>query len=138
MEISDLIISDAALNLIDGGTWMGDFDDAPGVELLVTGLQSEAAQKALRAKQADLRKKNRGKIISEEQSSRITKEVLVEVVLKDWRGLKSSGEDVPYSKEMAQKWLLSRNGEKFVGLVLSAAYRLDAQASDLAKELEKN
>lgn len=72
------------------------------------------------------RKKNRGEIITAEQSSRITKELLVEVVLPDWRGLKSSDEDLPFSKEMAQIRLLLRNGEKFVDLVLAAAYRLDA------------
>lgn len=72
------------------------------------------------------RKKNRSKIISEEQPFRITKEVWVEVVLKDWRGLKSSGGDLPYSMEMAQIRLLLGNGEKLVDLVLAAAYRLDA------------
>lgn len=138
MEINDLILSDDAINIIDNGTWIGDFDEAPGVELLVTGLQSEAAQKLQRSKQASLRAKNRGKVISDEQLARVTKEVLIEVVLKDWRGLKSGGEPIPYSQEQARQWILSRNGEKFTGLVLTAAYRVDAQAAELAQGLEKN
>ena len=138
MNIEDLIISDEALSIIDNGTWIDDLDEAPGAAFLVTGLQSEAAQKLLRSKQASLRAKNRGKVITDEQAARITKEVLVESVLKDWRGLNFNGEPITYSQELARRWILSRNGEKFTTLVLTAAYRVDSQAADLAKDLEKN
>lgn len=138
MDFNDLILSDAALNVIDGGTWMGDFDEAPGVKLLVTGMQADAAQKLMASKQAALRAKHKGKVLTTEQNTRVVQEVLAEVVLKDWQGLTQNGQPLPYSKELALQWLTSRNGEKFTGLVLNAAARVDAQAADLAKELEKN
>lgn len=138
MDINDLIMSDEALKVIDEGTWVGDFVDAPGLELLVTGLQSEAARKAIQQKQQVLRGKNRGRPLTDDQLAKVTKEVLYEVVLKDWRGLKSNGQELKYSKEQAKKWITSRNGEKFTGLVLEAAQRVDAEASDFVEEVTKN
>lgn len=138
MEVNDLILSDEALKVIDEGTWVDDLESAPGVRLLVTGLQSEAAQKLMREKQASLRSKNRGRPLNEKQLSQCTKEVLVDVVLKGWEGLKSNGEEVEYSQAQARSWIMSRNGERFTALVLEAAHRVDTQAAEYAKELEKN
>lgn len=138
MDINDLILSDEALAVIDAGTWVDMSDEAPGVELFVVGLQSEEARKATRNKQAYARKMNRGKELSEDQHSAIMKEVLSEVVLRGWRGLKSGGEDLPYTKEQADKWIKSRAGEKLTLLVLAAAQRLDAQASDYVEAVAKN
>lgn len=138
MDINDLIMSDEALKVIDEGTWVGDFVDAPGLELLVTGLKSESARKAIQQKQQVLRGKNRGRPLTDDQLAKVTKEVLYEVVLKDWRGLKSNGQELKYSKEQAKKWITSRNGEKFTGLVLEAAQRVDAEASEFVEEVTKN
>lgn len=138
MDIKDLILSDEALDVIDNGTWVGDFYEAPGLRLLVTGLSAKASQDLLEQKHAKLRLTNRGKPLSNAQLIRATKEVLAEVVLKDWDGLKDGGKPVPYSKELASKWIMSRTGEKFTALVLQAAQRVDAQASDFAEEVEKN
>lgn len=138
MDISELILTNEALAVIDGGTWVDMGDEAPGVELLVCGLQSEAARKATRQKQAFLRKKGRGKELTDEQHSAIMKEVLAEVVLKDWRGLKSNGKDLPYSRELATEWIMSRAGERFSLLVLNAAQRVDAEASDFVEAASKN
>lgn len=138
MDIQDLILSDEALAVIDAGAWVDMDDEAPGVELMVVGLQSEEARKATRYKQATARKKNRGKELSDEQHATIMKEVLSEVVLRGWRGLKSNGEPVEYSKEIAHQWITSRGGEKFTGLVLVAAQRLDAQANEFVEGVAKN
>lgn len=138
MNINELIISDDALNLIDNGTWVGDFPEAPGVELLVCGLRSKDARKSMEQKQTQARLKNRGKALTDEQMSACTRETLAEVVLKDWRGLEEGGTPLAYSKEMAAKWLTSRNGEKFVGLVIQAAQRVDEQASEFVEDAIKN
>lgn len=138
MDINELILSDEALAVIDSGTWVDMSDEAPGVELFVVGLQSEEARKATQAKQAYARKMNRGKELTDEQHSKIMKEVLSEVVLRGWRGLKSNGEDLPYTKEQAEKWIKSRAGEKLTLLVLAAAQRLDAQANEFVEEVSKN
>lgn len=138
MDIKDLVLSDEALNVIDKGTWVGDLDGAPGVELLVCGIGSKDAQKALGQKQAALRLKSRGKPLNEEQLAKAMRETLAEVVLKGWRGLKSDGKDLAYSPELAVEFITSRNGERFAGLVLQAAQRVDADASLLVEEATKN
>lgn len=138
MDVSSLILSDEALGLIDGGTWVEVGEDAPGVAFLVTGLQADGAQKLMREKQAEARMKNRGKALSDEQLARCTKEVIAEFVLRDWRGLKSNGETLEYSPELARKWILSRGGERFTGLVLLAAQKLDSMANDFVEGVAKN
>lgn len=138
MDIKDLVLSDEALNVIDKGTWVGDLDGAPGVELLVCGIGSKDAQKALSQKQAALRLKNRGKPLNEEQLAKAMRETLAEAVLKGWRGLKSDGKDLAFSPELAVEFITSRNGERFAGLVLLAAQRVDADASLFVEEATKN
>ncbi|GHC52344.1 hypothetical protein GCM10010096_25520 [Alcaligenes pakistanensis] len=138
MDINELVLTDEALNVIDSGTWVGDLDGAPGVEFLVCGIGSKDAQKALTQKQAALRLKNRGKPLNEEQLSKAMRETLAEVVLKGWRGLKDGGKDLPYTPELATKFITSRNGERFAGMVLLAAQRVDADANLYVEELAKN
>lgn len=138
MDINNLIYTDEALSVIDSGMWTDAGDEAPGVKFFVTGFQAKHAQSLMRQKQAAARLKNRGKPLSEEQNAQCTKEVIVESVLKDWQGLESNGEPVPYSIDTARNWIMSRNGELFTMLVLSAAKWVDAQASELSKALAKN
>lgn len=138
MDIKDLLTSDEALAVIDQGTWVDVSDEAPGVELLVVGLRSEQARKELRNRQTVVRKKNRGRELSDTQHSDIMKEVLVDVVLRDWRGLKSDGEPIKYSKDLAKQWIMSRGGERFTEIVIAAAQRLDAEAESFVEEVSKN
>lgn len=138
MDINDLILSDEALAVIDRGTWVDVGDEAPGVKLLVVGLQSKEAKDAMRYKQEKARKMNRGKPLTDAQHSAITKEVLYEVILKDWDGLKQNGEPLAYSPELAKQWIGSRAGEKFALLVLTAANRLDDMANEYVEEVSKN
>lgn len=138
MDINDLILSDKALAVIDGGAWIGDFPEAPGLELLVTGMNSEKARKSLLNKQQVLRAKNRNRPLTDDQLAKITKEVMYEDVLQGWRGLTSGGKDVPYSKEMAKQFITSRGGEMFTALVLQAANQVSQEANELAEEVKKN
>lgn len=138
MDINDIILTDEALAVIDNGEWVNLEDDAPGVELLVVGLQSEAARRATREKQLIMRKKQRNRELNDDQHSQIMKEVLCEVVLKGWRGLKSNGEDVPYDPALARQWIMSRNGERFTLLVITAAQQLDARANEYVESVGKN
>jgi len=137
MDINDIVLNEAALEVIDNGEWM-EVDEAPGLELLVTGMQADSARKAMKAYQAKVRAQSRGKALTEEQYSNITKEVLIEHVLKGWRGLKNNGEDLPYSKEMARKFIMSRGGERFTMMVLNAAQRLDDNANAFVEQVGKH
>lgn len=138
MDINSLLTSDEELKVIDDGTWVGDFADAPGLSLYVVGLTSKEARKAMEAKQAKLRLKNRGKPLTSDQLAQCTRETLYEVVLKDWSGLMSDGKEVKYDKALAKKWIESRNGEKFTNLVLEASQILDREAGEFVKEVTKN
>lgn len=138
MDIKDLITPDEQFRVIDDGAWVGDFVEAPGLELKVVGLRSKNARKAMKQKQADLRKKNRGKPLSDEQLSQCTKEVLHEIVLKDWKGLTDGDKAIPYDRKMAKTWIESRNGEDFMNLVLEACQHLDRNAGAFVGEVTKN
>ena len=138
MDINELIFSDEAIDLIDNGTWVDDLPGAPGMELLVCGLQSQAAQDLLDKKHAAARMENGGEPITEEQHTRCLKEVLAEVVLKDWKGIDDGGKPVKYSQKLAAKWITTRNGKRFSNLVLHAAQRLDMQANKFAETIAKN
>lgn len=138
MDINDLVLNDKALAVVDKGEWMPAGDEAPDVEFLVTGLQAEGSQKLMKQKTATARMKNRGKALTEEQYSNITKEVLIEETLKDWRGIKSDGEPLTYSKDLARKFIMARGGQKFTNMVLAAAQRLDGDANAYVEDVTKN
>ncbi len=138
MDINEIILSDEALNAIDTGVWVDDIDGAPGLSLLVIGLSSKDAQKSIEQKQSAARLKNRGKALTTEQLAKAMRETLAEVVIKGWKGLTQNGKPVEFTPELAQKWISSRNGEKFAGMVLQAAQRVDDQANDFVKEASKN
>lgn len=138
MDIKDLITPDEHFKVIDDGAWVGDFADAPGLELKVVGLRSKEARNAMDQKQAFLRKRNRGKPLTNEQLSQCTKEVLYEVALKDWKGLTDGDKEIPYDRKLAKMWIESRNGEDFMNLVLEACQHLDRNAGAFVGEVTKN
>lgn len=136
MDINNLVLSDAALSVIDDGAWVGDFKNAPGVRLKVRGFRSKEARKLMEQKQAAARSKTEQ--LTEQQLAEIMQEVLAESVLLDWDGITDNGKPVSYDRDLATKWLTSRNGEAFAGLVLDAAQRIDRQASDYVDSVSKN
>jgi hypothetical protein len=138
MDINSIILSDAALNVIDNGTWVRNIDGAPGLGLNVCGLGSPEVQKSINAKQAAMRAKNGGKPLAAEQLAKSVNETLAEVVLKDWEGIEDKGQPVAYTKALAKKWLTTRNGERFAAIVLRAAQMIDADANAFVEEVGKN
>lgn len=138
MDISNFVLSNNALKLVNDGTWIGDLSGAPGVELMVIGLKSDDARSLMSQKEQAIRLKNKGKELTANQTDRIIREVLAEVVLKDWKGLKQDGKDLPYSPELAQQFLVGKGGDAFVSLVIEAANTLDSYANDLADNVKKS
>lgn len=138
MDINEIITSDAALDVIDNGAWVGDLPGFDGIRLKVCGMQSQEVRKALESKQAKLRSKNSGKPLTTEQHAEATRQVLGEVVLKDWDGFTQNGEPVPFDRAQAKKWVTTRNGEKLANLAFFAAQRIDNEASSFVEAVEKN
>jgi len=106
--------------------------------LLVCGMEAMEAQQAMNAAQAAARMANDGEPLNTEQLAACTRTVLADVVVKGWRGLTSGGAPVEYSKSTAKQWLSSRNGERFAGLALAAAQRVDRRANEFAEAAKKN
>lgn len=137
MDINAFVISEEGQDLINSGTWVGDFDEAPGVRLKVKGLRSDDVEKHRKKLEAEILTKNRNKPLSDEQNAKMMLNVLADVVLQDWDGFTDKGEPLLYDKDLAKKWITSKQGDKFAMLVLTAAKRLDDEANELVESLKK-
>lgn len=140
MEITEILLSEKAIAEIDDGVWIDDIAEAPGLRLKVRGWSSQKVQSAKSFKERRTSRKERdatGAILHEAQI-RIIRELVAEVILLDWDGLTEGGKPLPYSRELARKWLTSRTGDKFLGMVSDAATQVDNRLEDVAEELEKN
>lgn len=137
MDINELILSDAAVEGIETGAWVGDIPDLPGVRLKVLGSSAKAHVKANQAKLEAARKKSR-KDLSAEQAADCIREVLAEVTLVDWDGITDGGKSVKFDRELAKKWLTSRNGKKLADAVFWAAQKLDQDANSYVESVTKN
>lgn len=138
MDINQLILSDAAIDALEGGAWVGELPGAPGVEVKVIGTTSAAYRKAIAAKIEALRKGSKGVPLDQDQVTACVREVFAEFALVDWRGLTKDGEPFLFDREVAKQWLTSVNGERFADLVAGAAQRLDADANSYAETVTKN
>lgn len=138
MEINNLVLSDQAQGLLENGTWVRDIPGAPGVGFFVLGWGSEPVQKELEKEQRQAREDNKGEPLTAEQYASCTRNVLSNVVLKDWEGLTDNGKELKYSKKLATEFLTSKNGERLANAVLSASQRLSARVNDFVKVAVKN
>lgn len=140
MEIHELLLSEKAIAEIDDGVWIDDITEAPGLRLKVRGWSSEKVQslKSFKERRASRKERDASGNLVHAAQIRIIRELVAEVILLDWDGLTEGGKPVPYSKELARKWLTSRTGDKFLGMVSDAATQVDNRLEDVAEELEKN
>lgn len=138
MDINQLVLSDEALDVLENGTWVDMSDRAEGVSFLVTGLGADEPRKLMNKKIIEARKSSADGKVDPETILKIQDEVIVEVVLKGWKGLTDNGQEVKFSKELARKWLMSKNGAKLHSLVIEAINRIDADAHKYVESVSKN
>lgn len=139
MDISNFVLSDDALKVIQEGAWIDDLDEAPGVRLHVTGwARNEAVQTKLRTKLEAIQKSQRNKPATDKQRAEVVRELLADDVLKDWDGFKDGGKVLKYDAKLAKQWLTSPNGAALAGLVLSAAAEVDQRANEFVEGVTKN
>ncbi|WP_442596297.1 hypothetical protein ACSBPU_05565 [Parapusillimonas sp. JC17] len=140
MDINEILIPEQAIESVEDGHWIDDIIGAPTLKLKVRGLSSRKVQNYRDNKFRRVARKDRDAQgnIKAEVLSQITRDTLVEVVLLDWDGIKENGKPVPYSKDLARKWLTSRNGDRLVGFVTDAALQVDDLQNETTEELEKN
>lgn len=138
MDIKDLILPDAVVDVIENGAWVGGFDDVPGVEIKVIGTTSRTFRKAINAKIEAARADNKGAPVSPELIADLVAEAMGEVAILDWRGITNDGEPVPFSRELAKQWMTAKGGKTFIDLVAACAHRLDTKAADYIEQATKN
>jgi len=140
MDINEILLNEETIAKIDDGVWIDDIAEAPGLRLKVRGWSSEKVQalKSFKERRASRKERDVSGNLVHTAQIRIVREVVAEVVLLDWEGLTDAGQPIPYSKEMARKWLTSRAGDKFLGIVSEAATQADNLLEDAAEELENN
>lgn len=140
MDINEILIPETAVQAVEDGHWVDDIIGAPGLKLRVRGLSSRKVQNYRDNKLRRVARKDRDAQgnVKAEVISQITRDVLVEVVLLDWDGIKQDGKPVPYSKDLARKWLTGRTGDRLVGFVTDAALQVDDLQNETDEDLEKN
>lgn len=138
MDINKLVLSEEALRVVDEGAWVAILVGDDIVEFKVTGLsRNREAQDTIRNAMEQIRKDNK-RAPKEKEKESIVRRVLADIVLKDWRGITDNGEALPYSKDLAAKFLTERGGEQFASLVLDAATQIDNNSYDFIDEITKN
>lgn len=138
MDINKLVLSEEALRVVDEGAWVAIPVGGDIIEFKVTGLsRNQEAQDTIRNAMEQIRKDNK-RAPTEKEKESIVRRVLADIVLKDWRGITDNGEVLPYSKDLANKFLTERGGEQFASLVLDAATKVDNNAYDFIDEITKN
>lgn len=138
MDINELIVSDAALNVIDNGAWVEGLFDDKSVALFVIGQNSEEVQKFIQAEQAAARVANGGKPLTTEDLTKIRIKTLGRVIIKDHRGFTSSGKPLKFDREQVAGWVESRNGAEFAGMIALASNRIDTDADSFVESVTKN
>lgn len=139
MDINEIILSDAALDVNDNGGWVGeDVHGLAGVRLKVCSVNAPEVVKLKQKKQEALRKKNGGKELTAEQIEDLSSELLAEVILKDWEGLTSNGESMQIDRPYLVKEFKERRGKKLALAITVSAYALDQDANRFVEEVTKN
>lgn len=138
MDINKLVLSEEALRVVDEGAWVAIPVGGDIIEFKVTGLsRNQEAQDTIRNAMEQIRKDNK-RAPTEKEKESIVRRVLADIVLKDWRGITDNGKALPYSKDLANKFLTERGGEQFASLVLDAATQIDNNSYDFIDEITKN
>lgn len=138
MEIGKLVLSTAALNVVDNGAWVGDLHEDKSFQLFVIGQGSEEAQKFIQAEQVAMRAKNEGAPLTAEDVKKLNLKLLGQVIIKDHRGLTSGGQPLKFDREQVAAWVASREGSDLANRIALASNRIDSDAESFVEAATKN
>lgn len=130
MEIGSIKINSAIAN---EGDWVGDIPEFGDVRLKVRGGNYPAFRNGLAKAMRAVPKEGRdgaGNILPS-YAGPVLGQCMAEFILLGWENITDNGEPVPYSKDMATKWLTDPDFEAFRTAVYYAAARVgtDRQSS---------
>lgn len=139
IDISKLVQTDEEMNAIDNGAWIPvEHEEFSGVSFNVRGMRSLEAKKAMEKHLADARAASKDPLTNA-QYAEVTKLVVADTCLINWKGLSADGKELKFNGELAKKFITGRGGESvFYPLVLAAINRLDSKASDFVEAVTKN
>lgn len=120
-------------SIAEGGSWEKDLPGMGDLELKVRSANSRIVRNALNEKIG-----NDPAAQEPENRERITAEVYAEAVLLDWKNLTDGGEPVPFSQELATKWLVDPDYDDFYQAVETASLRVATKAKQAMEKLAKN
>jgi hypothetical protein len=125
---------------IDAGQWVGDIPNTGDLRLRVRGFTSPTVVAVRSRKERAVERKDRRRDggLKPEAAMRVLSETLCEVVLLDWDGITDGGKPVPYSKDLAKKWLSDPNMQPFADAVSWAAMVVDNGEAAKAEEIAGN
>lgn len=125
---------------IEAGEWVSDIPNMDDVRLRVRGLTAPIVV-ALRSKmerKVGRSGRERDGQLKPDVGLTVLGDVLAEAVLLDWEGITIDGKPVPYSKELAKKWLTSREYMVFADGVTWAAQYVDRSVAEVAEAVTGN
>lgn len=123
--------------LEEEGTWVPyPYDEK--IEVLLVRFNSKPVQK----KFEQLYKVNRKALRSKKLQGEITRQVIAEDILKDWKGLEEDGKPFKYSKENALKLVNDPSAHDFVDWICDESQNLlnfveGEDLSETAEQLKK-
>ncbi len=81
----------------------------------------------------------RGKDVSADIEERIQTDVLIDTLLKDWKGMPGeNGKEIPYSKELARDLVTDPELKELKEEILGFSEEFEAYQSQMETELAKN
>lgn len=111
MKLDDVIIDP---DKREQGAWVKDIPNLDDLELKVRGRNNRDWARMEQKLTAAVPRHRRLNGMEWEEQQKITNTLLLNTSLLDWRGLKNgNGEEIPYSKELARKYLTDPRYERF-------------------------
>ena len=137
MKISSLKIDSAR---VEQGVWVGNIPELDDAELLVRGWNNVSfrrlQQKLIRALP---RSQRSGAQLDPKVQDQINARCMRETILFGWRRIEDDdGNEIPYDKELAGKWLEDPDMRTFYEGVMWASMNVAEETAEEEEAIEKN
>jgi len=116
---------------VEGGEWVDDLSDFPGVRFKVRGMQSIAYNEAhaKRVRTIPSHKREKDGTLPPSLAYEALGDALADAVLLDWDGIEGDdGKALKYDADLARTWLTDLDFAHFNTAVMQAAQRVDMAA----------
>lgn len=139
MDINDLETPEEVVRKIEGGRWVDDIPECPGLRLRVRGIKSKLyqAEYSARLQEVPNKERNRNGFPTLDANIKAQGIAAAKQLLLEWEGLESNGEPVPYDPQLAKKYLTNPRGN-LLDAVIWAATLVDREARIATEDIEKN